>query len=360
MMNKHRLLIPPPSKRCRCSWFRCLSLSFMANNPSFHHQKCFCRMFLLLFCRHLHLIFEHTGLCCHCPRDGLGEPPFPPVECSFFYPLSQTHLFTLTRRGRIKIALVRVVSSSPALCWGKRGSFLTFRLVEGKPLTIMAAIMGRLTKDTKNSPRINKTDPTWVIWMLHTQISQRHVSSFISPEVFASRCSAILFASLQQYTLDPLITDAAPRLSSGDTRRLPSYFALQTWAGSPIHPASVFWPQLRPVWLLRPIIRPRHRHHLTETSASPDRDMGISERRSGSFVDTRAFILGFLINLLNVFRKSPGEYCLVIARSSSNWSNQSYKNQLSLLLLFKWGQIAHEGWVWKQISQNEAVEQLKG
>lgn len=49
----------------------------------------------------------------------------------------------------------------------------------------------------------------------HGCIFLSNVSYFMSPELFVSRrqCSEILFASLQQTRLDPLITDEAPRLS---------------------------------------------------------------------------------------------------------------------------------------------------
>lgn len=149
MKNKCRLRFPPSParKRCHCSCFRCLSLSCMAANPSF--QNCFPGCFFCYFVASASYFWACGTLCCHCCiPSSLRRPWLASVPSSwmhFFYPPSQTHLFTLTRRGHIKIALVRVVSSGPALCWRQHGSFLTFRLVEGKPLTIMAPIMGRLT-----------------------------------------------------------------------------------------------------------------------------------------------------------------------------------------------------------------------
>lgn len=153
LMKNRRLIIQrlPAGRCCHDSLFRCLSLSRMANNPSFHHQNCFPRCFFCYFFASasyfwvgrtvlplfssLQLETALAGLC------SLQLNLF----FFFLYPLSQTHLFTLTWRTHIKTALVQVASSGSSLCWRQRGSFLTFRFVEGKPLTITALTMGQLT-----------------------------------------------------------------------------------------------------------------------------------------------------------------------------------------------------------------------
>lgn len=83
------------------------------------------------------------------------------------------------------------------------------------------------------------------------------------------RRSAILFASLQQHSLDPLITDAAPWLSSGDAHRLAS--SAPSRLGQGIRFARRLLSQRRPMRLSGAIIRAahgksRHQHHLTSVS----------------------------------------------------------------------------------------------
>lgn len=154
LMKNCRLIIQPSpaGKRCHRFLFRCLSLFHMANNPSFCHPNCFSGCsFCCIFASASYFWARMTR---PSPTPSSSKQPWLAsvpsgwvyvCVCVCFLPPKSDALVYLdledTHKNRISSGCEQQFG---ALLKG-RGSFLTSRLVEEKPLTIMAPITGQLT-----------------------------------------------------------------------------------------------------------------------------------------------------------------------------------------------------------------------